>query len=107
MPALYGLYSLEKHLASFYIGNYCYGEAFGEGIHHAVRRLEADLLPDAATLVDAIAPPDFVLNSALGVSTGTPYEEMMKEFRAHTNPKSEWWQDLRDFLKENSLTSKL
>ncbi|KHJ89041.1 Acyl-CoA oxidase [Oesophagostomum dentatum] len=107
MPALYGLYSLEKHLASFYIGNYCYGEAFGEGIHHAVRRLEADLLPDAATLVDAIAPPDFVLNSALGVSTGTPYEEMMKEFRAHTNPKPDWWQDLRDFLKENSLTSKL
>ncbi|VDM71605.1 unnamed protein product [Strongylus vulgaris] len=107
MPALYGLYCLEKHLASLYIGGYCYGEEFGEGIRSAIRRLEDDLLPDAVTLVDAIAPPDFVLNSALGLSTGTPYEELVKEFRSHTNTKPKWWQDLRDFLKENATKSKL
>ncbi|VDN33590.1 unnamed protein product [Cylicostephanus goldi] len=70
MPALYGLYCLEKHLASLYIGGYCEGQKFGDGIHDAVRRLERDLLPDSVALVDAIAPPDFVLNSALGLSTG-------------------------------------
>ncbi|EYC45869.1 hypothetical protein Y032_0414g1028 [Ancylostoma ceylanicum] len=107
MPALYGLCSLDKHLASFYIGGYCYKEDFGKGLRSAIRSLENDLLPDAVALVDAVAPPDFVLNSALGMSDGMPYDKLMSEFRSHTNPKPEWWRDLRDFLQEKSISSKL
>ncbi|VDM58335.1 unnamed protein product [Angiostrongylus costaricensis] len=99
---LYALFAFEKHLASCYISGYCTGENFGEGIRSNIRRLEAELVPDAIPLVDAVAPPDFVLNSALGASDGSPYKHLMREFRKHTNSRPNWWKDLRDFLEQNS-----
>lgn len=35
-----------------------------------------DLKDDSVALVDAIAPPDYVLNSALGESTGNVYQNI-------------------------------
>ncbi|KAE9412440.1 hypothetical protein Angca_009473 [Angiostrongylus cantonensis] len=99
---LYALFAFEKHLASSYISGYCTGEHFGEGIRSNIRQLEAELAPAAISLVDAVAPPDFVLNSALGASDGSPYEHMMREFRKHTNPRPNWWKDLRDVLEQSS-----
>ncbi|KAJ1374076.1 hypothetical protein KIN20_036669 [Parelaphostrongylus tenuis] len=99
---LYALFAFEKHLASCYISGHCSGKYFGEGIRSHTRRLEGDLAPDAVSLVDAIAPPDFVLNSALGTSDGLPYKHLMHEFRKHTNPRPSWWKDLSDFLEQNS-----
>ncbi|VDL79733.1 unnamed protein product [Nippostrongylus brasiliensis] len=99
--ALYGLFSFEKHLATCYIGGYCTGAVFGEGIRSSIRKLESEIAPDAAALVDAIAPPDFVLNSALGNSDGRPYDHLMDEFRKHTDLRAAWQKDLSGFLEQN------
>ncbi|PIO55864.1 Acyl-CoA oxidase [Teladorsagia circumcincta] len=99
--ALYGLFSLEKHLATCYMGGYCSGPEFGETTRLNIRKLESEISPDAVALVDAIAPPDFVLNSALGASDGKPYDHLMREFRKHTDPRPDWWKDLSDFLEKN------
>lgn len=101
LTALYGLFSLEKHLATCYMGGYCTGAEFGEGVRSTIRRLEGEIYPDAVALVDAIAPPDFVLNSALGSSDGKPYDHLMREFRKHTGTRPHWWKDLSDFLEHN------
>nr|CDJ82242.1 Acyl-CoA oxidase dehydrogenase and Acyl-CoA oxidase domain containing protein [Haemonchus contortus] len=108
LVALYSLFSIEKHVATCYMGGYCTGPTFGETIRLGIRRLESEIYPDAIALVDAIAPPDFVLNSALGSSDGKPYEHLMREFRKHTNPRPNWWKDLSSFLEKNkSISSKL
>ncbi|KJH51735.1 acyl-CoA dehydrogenase, middle domain protein [Dictyocaulus viviparus] len=104
---LYALSALDKHLASCYISGYCSGEYFGERIRSNIRQLEAELASDAIALVDAIAPPDFVLNSALGFCDGLPYKHLMLEFRKYTNNRPCWLKDLSDFLKENAEASKL
>lgn len=77
---LYGLWSLHKHLAVIYQGGYCEGPSFGEGLSEAVLRLCSELKPEVVSLTDAIAPPDFVLNSILGCSDGKIYERLMEAF---------------------------
>ncbi|KAK5965410.1 Acyl-coenzyme A oxidase, partial [Trichostrongylus colubriformis] len=108
LVALYGLSCLEKHLATCYMGGYGTGPEFGETIRLNIRKLESEIFPDAVALVDAIAPPDFVLNSALGASDGKPYDHLMREFRKHTNSQPHWSEDLSKFLEKNkSRASKL
>lgn len=53
-----------------YSGGYCAGAEFGNLIRNSIIRLCDDLKNDAVALVDAIAPPDFVLNSAIGRADG-------------------------------------
>ncbi|KAK3762563.1 hypothetical protein RRG08_045030, partial [Elysia crispata] len=65
LAALYGLWRVEKHLATLYQG----GEA-PRIIREAILLLCQQLKPDAVSLVDAIAPPDFILNSPIGASDG-------------------------------------
>lgn len=43
---------------------------FGRGIRQTIVRLCAELKNDAVALVDVIAPPDAILNSAIGRSDG-------------------------------------
>ncbi|XP_015115558.1 peroxisomal acyl-coenzyme A oxidase 3 [Diachasma alloeum] len=67
---LYSLSCLEKHLPSFYQGGYCLGPQMVEIIREGILRLCAQLKPEAASIVDALAPPDFLINSVLGMSDG-------------------------------------
>ena len=39
-------------------------------VHYHIKRLCSELLKDAVALVDAFAPPDFILKSALGNADG-------------------------------------
>lgn len=70
MFSLYGLWSLEKHLPVLYQGGFCSGEAPTTLIQESVLVLCKSLKNDAIALIDAIAPPDFILNSVLGASDG-------------------------------------
>ncbi|XP_053560151.1 peroxisomal acyl-coenzyme A oxidase 3 [Bombina bombina] len=74
--ALYGLWSLNKHLSLLYQGGYCTGEVAGRIIQGAVLELCSKLKDDAIALVDAIAPPDFILNSPIGKADGELYKNL-------------------------------
>jgi len=52
---LYGAWSLEKHLATLYIGGYCQGPEFGRWIRQSIVRLCTELKNDAVALVDVVA----------------------------------------------------
>lgn len=67
---LYALYSLDKHLVYFYEGGYTNGPEFARYVRENILRLCAKIKPDALGVIDALAPPDFVVNSVLGKSDG-------------------------------------
>lgn len=67
---LYGLSSLDKHLIYFYQGGFTNTSKFSEVVKEAILKLCSELKPDAIAIIDALAPPDFVLNSVLGKSNG-------------------------------------
>lgn len=67
---LYGLWSLDKHLIYFYEGGYACGPNMAKFVKESILKLCADLKPEMMGVIDALAPPDYVLNSVLGKSDG-------------------------------------
>lgn len=68
--SLYAISALEKHLLTLYAGGYAQGPDLATFTHEAVLKLCEEIKGDAVALIDAIAPPDFILNSVLGQSDG-------------------------------------
>lgn len=69
--SLYAAWSLERRLGDLYAGGYASPESridvlLRDGIIWQCK----ELLVDAVSLADVLAPPDFILNSALGMSDG-------------------------------------
>lgn len=93
---LYSLSCLEKHLATLYQGGYCEGPQMADLIRESVLLLCEQLKPEAVSIADALAPPDFVLNSALGRADGKVYESLEQLFRCNPGgmQRAEWWQEL-------------
>ncbi|KAG8282554.1 acyl-Coenzyme A oxidase [Homalodisca vitripennis] len=67
--ALFGLSSLEKHQVFLHQGGYI-DNSQSEMIHSAILTVCGQLKNEAVSLVDVVAPPDFILNSVLGHSSG-------------------------------------
>ncbi|KAK0409007.1 hypothetical protein QR680_004289 [Steinernema hermaphroditum] len=82
---IYALANIEKHLSTLYIGGYCNGPEFGKRIQEEMAEAEDDLTIDAASLCDAMAPPDFFLNSSLGASDGNVYERLCRGLQRTVN----------------------
>uniref|UniRef100_A0A146LJI1 Acyl-coenzyme A oxidase n=1 Tax=Lygus hesperus TaxID=30085 RepID=A0A146LJI1_LYGHE len=83
--SLYGLWCLHSHLPLLYQGGYCNTPALADCLSDGVLLLCEAIKPDAVALVDAIAPPDFILNSAIGCYNGKVYENLMNAFRKIEN----------------------
>ncbi|XP_034938028.1 peroxisomal acyl-coenzyme A oxidase 3 isoform X2 [Chelonus insularis] len=97
MMLLYSLSCLEKHLASFYQGGYCSGPQLADFIRESILELCGQLKPEAVGIADALAPPDFVLNSVLGMSDGKVYERLEEVFRCNAGgmERADWWYELQ------------
>lgn len=67
---LYGLWSLDKHLIYFYEGNFANGPHLVQLVKEAILTICSDLKPDIVGIIDALAPPDFIINSILGAADG-------------------------------------
>ena len=93
---LFGLWSLEKHLGSLYQGGYASGPLPSSLIREGILALCRSLKGDAVALVDAIAPPDFILNSCLGNSDGEVYKHLRLAMSECPNglERPGWWRDI-------------
>ncbi|XP_055600496.1 peroxisomal acyl-coenzyme A oxidase 3 isoform X2 [Uranotaenia lowii] len=104
LVSFYGTNVVLKHIGCFYQGGY-----FGN-IPNALGLLQQSQLnllslikQDAMAIIDAIAPPDFVLNSPLGMSDGEVYKHMetaiLQAPEALQRPS--WWRDMvfTDYVK--------
>ncbi|PAV71559.1 hypothetical protein WR25_17192 [Diploscapter pachys] len=99
----YGLFVLNRHLATLYIGGYAHGPEFGETIRSSLRSACSELTPQVIAIIDAVAPPDEILNSSLGMSDGRPYEHLMKIFESYENESVPWQGELAQFLEKRRI----
>ena len=95
MGALYGLWSLERHVCHLFEFEILTRPSDSRLIQDGILDLCLRLKPNAVALVDVLAPTDFVLNSALGQSDGQIYNNLQKSF--YSNPdcfnKAEFWKE--------------
>lgn len=68
--SLYGLFTLQKYLTLMYQKGFATRESPAVLVEDAILKLCGELKDDAVAIVDAISPPDFILNSVLGYSDG-------------------------------------
>lgn len=98
--SLYGLWSLQKHIGTLYEAKIIEDIQVSKVIKRGILRLCEELKPEALAIVDAIAPPDFILNSALGKSDGEVYNNL-QSFLLQTPgvmERPKWWKELvKDF----------
>ncbi|XP_054257677.1 peroxisomal acyl-coenzyme A oxidase 3-like isoform X2 [Macrosteles quadrilineatus] len=94
--ALYALTRIERHMVYLYQGGFIQNSEQSQLIQSAILELLDQLKPEAVALVDAIAPPDFILNSALGHSNGEVYKNLQQAFLQYPGSmqRPSWWREL-------------
>ncbi|GMT23508.1 hypothetical protein PFISCL1PPCAC_14805, partial [Pristionchus fissidentatus] len=98
---LFALSQLQSHLALLYIGGYCTGSEFGTRVKEEQLSLESSLSSECVSLVDALAPPDFALASALGSSDGRAYEHLVSDLRTREVDRASFADDLLKIMQTN------
>nr|XP_046236273.1 peroxisomal acyl-coenzyme A oxidase 3 isoform X2 [Scatophagus argus] len=93
--ALYGLWSLNSHMATLYQGNYLSGRKPAELVQMAILMLCSQLKDDAVALVDVFAPPDFILNSPIGSADGHLYKNLWSTVMqgCQVLERPSWWKE--------------
>ncbi|KAK9511234.1 hypothetical protein O3M35_005831 [Rhynocoris fuscipes] len=106
MSSLFGAWMIEKHLNLFYEGGYCMNSEAVEFIQAGIVNLCKILKNDAVALVDAISPPDFIINSPLGLSDGNVYKNLEVSLYQNrgTFERPSWWNLI---ASSDSVKSKL
>lgn len=104
--SFYGAYLVTKNAAIFHQGSFFTNPRQIDLYQDGVLNLLPVLKDEAVSLIDAIAPTDFILNSPLGMSDGNIYTHLqrciMQSSDALQRPK--WW---RDVIHKEYLTAKL
>ncbi|XP_063238468.1 peroxisomal acyl-coenzyme A oxidase 3-like isoform X2 [Bacillus rossius redtenbacheri] len=103
--SLYGAWSLQRHLAILYEGQYVSGSGPAGMLRDGILQLCARLKPEAVALADAVAPPDFFLNSVLGRSDGQVYRNI--QAAVYQTPQAferpAWWRDVAAWQTRSKL----
>ncbi|XP_042528634.1 peroxisomal acyl-coenzyme A oxidase 3 [Dipodomys spectabilis] len=109
LSALYTLWSLSQHQALLYRGGYISSEQAGKALEDAILHLCAQLKDDAVALVDAIAPPDFILGSPIGRADGELYKNLWSGILQESQvlERASWWPEFMNKPEVGSLKAKL
>ncbi|XP_059820871.1 peroxisomal acyl-coenzyme A oxidase 3 isoform X1 [Hypanus sabinus] len=110
LASLYGLWSLNKHIAVLYQGGYFSGDKPAKSLQNSVLNLCAQLKNDSVALVDVLAPPDFILNSPIGKADGEIYKNLWAAVLQDKNAleRPPWWAEFcTNKPSVGSLKSKL
>jgi acyl-CoA oxidase len=93
---IYGLWCIDKHLVTFYIGRFASGPDFGDFVRSSLLQKCQEIKDSVVTIADSLAPPDWVLNSVLGRSDGRLYEHLQNAFMSNPGAmeKASWWKDV-------------
>ena len=98
LAALYGCYHLLDFTGELYAGGFFKQSDQIEILSDAVSQLCADLKNETVGLVEALAPPDFVLKSPIGHSNGQVYQNLFGAMLSSNNStgRISWWRDVMD-----------
>lgn len=93
---VYGGFSLEKHLSHMYEGGFLKDPKVSHGLRDKIVDCCGKMKNEAVCLIDAIAPPDFCMNSPLGSSDGQVYARMESALNQTpgTFGRPSWWREL-------------
>lgn len=102
LAALYGNTALLKHLPILLTGRFFLepnGSTSNDPLqlmHQAILQLLPVIKRDAIAMVDALAPPDFILNSPLGAADGEFYKRLESEVMQEpgVTGRPSWWADI-------------
>lgn len=88
-------------------GGYIENSKQSEAVKLGILELLNDLKNESVSIIDAIAPPDFVVNSPLGMSDGEVYKRIQSLLwqSPGTFERVKWWRDIikrDDSVKINS-----
>lgn len=97
---LFGLWSIDKYISFLYDVNYIpLNRGTLKTIRSLILQLCAQLKNDAVSLVDVLAPPDFVLKSSLGHADGKIYEHIYEAIiNSKDSTKRPFW--FKEFTKQ-------
>lgn len=93
---VYAMWCLDKHMTTFYVGGFANGSRFADLIRTRLLQRCGDLKDSAVSVADALAPPDFALNSVIAKSDGLLYENLQHEFMTNAGAfqRPPWWSDI-------------
>ncbi|XP_037959957.1 peroxisomal acyl-coenzyme A oxidase 3 [Teleopsis dalmanni] len=99
MELLFGVYAmwcLDRHLTIFYVGGFATNSNFAEDVRARLLQKCAELKDSAVSVADALAPPDFALDSVIAKSDGLLYENLQNEFMTNQGAfeRPSWWKDI-------------
>ncbi|KAL2721083.1 peroxisomal acyl-coenzyme A oxidase 3 [Vespula maculifrons] len=95
--SLFGSTILEKRLVDLYAGGYASVDSnIDDKLRQGIIMLCKDLLEDAVALADVLAPPDYIVNSPLGMADGNVYKHIQEKiFQNKENlERPTWWREI-------------
>lgn len=96
LVSLFGLEIIRKYLSVLYEGGFLVGAHPTKLYQDAILQLLPEIKRNAISLVDTIAPPDFLINSPLGMSDGNVYKHLQSTLMTAPGAlqRVSWWKDV-------------
>lgn len=93
---VYAMWCFDKHMTTFYVGGFAHGSTFADLIRSRLLQKCGELKDSAVSVADALAPPDFALNSVIAKSDGLLYENLQNQFMTNSGAfeRPPWWRDI-------------
>lgn len=105
--SFFGANLIVKHSGIFYQGGYFSNPSHIELYQQGIMDMLPVLKNEAISMIDAIAPPDFIINSPLGMSDGNVYQHMERAIISTPGvfERPNWWREVtyKDYLEQSKL----